>query len=433
MKKIVYIFFLFFNFSFIKTDDISFSMENFANKHSKLKCLFLALSDDKFFEKFCRNLQYDLEFTDQLDIELQKTKNKLEDRIEKKLFDKGISICGYLEKVSSKKINIVLKDSCTGSIIFSKKFGYNSDNFITDVHKISEEILLALTGESGIFLNSLAYTKTLGPKHKVICVSDYSCKIEKTVVPTKKINVAPCWHSQAPVLFYSQFTNVNNRLMSINLKNQKSTVICSFEGLNMQPSFSKDGTQSVLCLSGGKNSELYLYDQKICNKKKEKIYIKLTNNGGNNSSPTLLDNGDIIFCSDFETKNPQIYYLDRKNNKTIRLTNGHGYCAAPSYCQKNNSIVYTRMINGTFQLFSLKLNNLSNIQEKQLTFGAGDKHEPCISNCGRFIAFSYECEDKFNNKAAQIAVFNTNSNNIKILTSGKESKSFPKWGKEFIL
>ncbi len=112
------------------------------------------------------------------------------------------------------------------------------------------------------------------------------------------------------------------------------------------------------------------------------------------------------------------------------LTSGKDYCAAPSYCAKTNSIIFTKPINGTFQLFTLKLNDFYNTKEKQLTFGPGDKHEPSFSNCGRFIAFSYECTDKKGIKSQQIAVFNTISGKIKILTTGKERKTFPKWNKK---
>jgi Tol biopolymer transport system component len=120
------------------------------------------------------------------------------------------------------------------------------------------------------------------------------------------INVAPRWHTQAPMIFFSQLTKENNRLMALDLNSKKPRIISSYEGLNMHPSFSEDGSKSVLCLSGRKNSELYLYDQKICNKLKKKVYIQLTHNEGNNASPCLLPNGNVVFCSDYETGNPQI-------------------------------------------------------------------------------------------------------------------------------
>lgn len=410
-------------------DSMSFSIDSSVRQHEKIKCLLLLpFGQDKFLSKLSTLVRYDLEFTDQLAVDLKESKTKLEQKIQKKLFDQGISLLLYLNRKSGNKINVVLKDTATEAVYFEKDFEINTKDIVYSAHKISDELIPILTGEKSICLNSLAYCKRLSPRHQVICVSDYACKKEKTVVSTKTINVAPSFHTKVPtLLFYSQFTKFNNRLMSIDLKSKQNKVICSYDGLNMQPSFSQDGARVALCLSGGKNSEVYLYDYSLCKKLGKRVFVPLTNNKGNNASPYLLPNENLIFCSDFETKLPQIYYLDRKAKETKRLTNGKGYCAAPSYCLKTNSIVYSRIQNGTFQLFTL---NLDDLKEKQLTFGFGDKHEPAFSECGRFIAFSYEREYSKGHTTLQIAVLNVNSGKIHVLTSGKEAKCFPKWNKE---
>ena len=50
-----------------------------------------------------------------------------------------------------------------------------------------------------------------------------------------------------PVLFYSENTLSNSRLMMSNMFG-KRRVVCSFDGLNMQPAFSEDGNEIVFCL-----------------------------------------------------------------------------------------------------------------------------------------------------------------------------------------
>jgi TolB protein len=218
--------------------------------------------------------------------------------------------------------------------------------------------------------------------------------------------------------------------MSYDLKTKKSKVICSYDGLNMQPSFSKDGIKAVLCLSARGNSELYMYDQTLCNKYNKRFFRQLTKNRGNNVSPCLLPNGNIIFCSDFETGNPQIYYFDTNNKITYLLTNGHGYCAAPAYCEKNNTIVYTRYHKGNFQLFTMDLSSPKHI-ERQITSGAGDKLDPSWSSCGQYVAFAYGYYDNhLKKRVQQIAALNLRSGKIRVLTSGKEYKSFPAWKAE---
>ena len=408
-------------------DSLSFAVESPVQQHSKIKCQALLIGGDDLLAKVGKIIKFDLAFTDQLDIDLKKSKSELSPEILSKLFEKEISLFLSLTQKNNNKIKATLKDTSSNTTVFEKEFECNKNNIVFDAHKISDELIPMLTGERGICLSSLAYCKMLSTKQKVICIADYGCKKEKTVVPTNTINVAPCWHSKAPVLFYSQFTKTNNRLMSIDLKTLNQKVICSYDGINMQPSFSEDGSKAVLCLSGGKNSELYFYDQVICKKLGKRSFLKLTNNRGTNVSPCLLPDGNVIFCSDFKTGLPQIFYLNRKTGTTKMLTSGNGYCAAPSYCPKTNSIVYTRAVNHTFQLFTL---NLDNLKEKQLTFNDGNKHEPSPSECGRFIAFSYDYEYKPGHRSPQVAALNCNSGKIHILTTGKEPKSFPRWTKD---
>lgn len=398
-------------------------------KHEKIKCLSLILNKSEDLTKLSKTLKYNLEFTDQMEINLKQSKKRLNEKLEKKFFSSGTSLCLYISETKKNKTKIELKDIGSNLMIFNKEFKINTKNIIQTAHKISDELLPLLTGEESICKYGMAYCKMISPTQKHITLSDYSCNFEKTIVSENAINIAPSWHTKTPTVFYSQFTTNKINLKSLNLKSKKNSVICSYDGLNMQPSFSPDGSKAALCMSGGKNSEIYLFDTKISKKLKRKVFKKLTKNGGNNVSPCLLADGNVIFCSDFQTGQPQVYYLNRKENYTYRLTDGKGYCAAPTYCSKNNNIVYTRPVNGTFQLFSLNLDDFNNLQEKQITFNPGNKHEPDYSPCGRFILFSYDFEYKKGHQTQQIAVLNIHSGKIRVLTQSRAPKSFPRWSK----
>lgn len=402
-----------------------------SNQYSKVKCLLLGIGKSKQLFTVGKLLKYDLEFSDQLDVDFKSYTAQLDQVVEAKLFDQGFSLCLYLKEMTHKgktvDFNVQLKDTSAGQVFLDKHFMVHEDTVVQDTHSIADELMPVLTGEKGPFLSTLAYCKQLGPRHKVVCLADFACKTEKTIIPSKTINVAPCWHSKAPLLFYSQFTRSNSRLMSYDINTKKSYVICSYDGLNMQPSFSQDGIRAVLCISACGNSELYGYDQRLCNKFKKKVYTQITKNGGNNVSPCLLPNDDIVFCSDFETGKPQLYYYKHAKKTTHLLTNGRGYCAAPSYCQHNNMLVYTRMVKGVFQLFTLDL-SLEKHVERQLTRGPGDKVDPAWSPCGQYVAFSYGYSDpKTNKHCQQIAVLNMRSGKQRTLTTGSTYKAFPAW------
>ncbi len=397
-------------------------------KNEPIRCQSLCLNPDSFLLRVGYIIQQDLNFTDQVVVDLKKYHSEPTLEVMNRFFKKGISIFLLLEKDGG-RVKLFLKDSRSGELLYEENFDIGTKGAVWLGHEIAKKLLLNLSGDEGPFLSTIAYCKMEGPYHKDIYVTDLLFQSERKVVASPTLNVAPCWHSSLPLLFFSQFTKRNSRLMSVDVTTGKKRIVCSYDGLNMQPSFSKDGTKAVLCLSAGGNSELYLYDKNIPKKNGKTIFKRLTKNGGNNVSPILLPNDDIVFCSDFQTGAPQIFYLSQRKHKIYRLTNGRGYCAAPSYCEKRNSIVYTRLVNGVFQLFSIDLKKVGKEKnyERQLTFDSGDKHEPSFSSCGRYVIFSYSKRSDFVLKMPQIAILNVDSGRIRVLTKSNQPKSYPAW------
>ncbi len=402
-----------------------------AKQHSKIKMIMLHIGESESVANIAKMIHFDLEFSDQMAINLKKTAIMPNTKQAAALGKQAYTLMLTLEEKNKKKnateVEITLKDPVTNDSFFTKKYLCSEHNIIQQGHMIADELMPTLTGESGPMLSTLAYCKQLSNNHKVICIADYACRLEKPVVTAKTINIAPAWHTKAPGLCYSQFTRTNSRLMFVDLPTHKHNVVCSYDGLNMQPSFSPDGAQAALCLSSKGNSEIYLYDQAICKAAGKRVFKQLTNNKGNNVSPCLLESGDLVFCSDFQTGSPQIYRKHSTTGKVELITNGKGYCASPHYNPATKQLVYTRYANGAFQLWSMDLSQQRPI-EKQLTFNAGDKLEPSWSACGKYVAFTYtKYDNKLKKRMSQIAVLNTQSSNIRILTTSPEQKSFPSW------
>ena len=134
----------------------------------------------------------------------------------------------------------------------------------------------------------------------------------------------------------------------------------------MIPAFSRDGKKIVYCLSRGDGScQLYYYSKGI--------FKQITHNDGNNVSPSLSDDGQTVyFCSDFETGKPQIYAYDMAADRLERITDKQGYCAAPRYSGKANKLSYSRIVDGTMQIF---VYDLATKTHTQLTFDQWHKGE----------------------------------------------------------
>jgi tol-pal system beta propeller repeat protein TolB len=411
----------------LSNNNISFSVDNTTQKYSPIKCFMFIKGNDPFIEKLSKIVKFDLEFTDQINVDIKQYEKKITLKNIYSLFKQDISLCLIMESVNNSKVNILLKDTYSNNTLFEQEISYSKQFIIRDGHAISDKLIPSLTGEQGISSSCITYCKQFSSNRKAIFISDYVGREEQLLVSGNKLNVAPCWHSSKPLLFFSQFSPMSSRLISYDVKTKRQKVICPYDGLNMQPSFSHDGKQVVVCMSARTgNSELYLYDQLLCKKVQKRVFVPLTSNGGNNSSPHFINDGAIIFCSDFETGLPQVYRLNLKSKKVNRFTNGHGYCASPAYSKKTGDIAYIRPINKIFQLCSININD-PKLREKRLTSCVGDKLDPSWSPCGRHIAFIYDFKNNKGKRIPQIATLTLSSRKIRIITNNNYPKSFPIW------
>lgn len=412
--------------------ELSFTAKS-SKQRAKIKCHIAQIGNNEMHHKLINIVKYDMEFTDQFATDLVLHEKEHTPQELKKLFKSGIDTVIYVkqEAVSKKeahdnkaKVAVKIVTTSTQKPSFDKTIVYQTDNLVAHGHRLAEEVLLALTGDKGPCVSTLAWCE----KDK-ICYGDYAGMqvTEVTAGVGRKFGLS--WHTQAPTLFFSRSTRSNNRLEMLNLKTGKQEICISYPGLSMQFVGSPDGSKGVVCLSGGKgNTELYLYDQKVCNKLGKQAFRQLTHNGGANASPCYLPNGNVVFCSDFEGGAPQLYHLDVATKVTKRLSGG-SYCAAPSYCQATNSVVYTKSIDRVFQLFKLGLDDLDRARstEQQLTFNAGDKTEPQFHENGKYVAFVYDFKNDKGHRENQIGILNCLSSNIRVITKGMAPKGYPAW------
>ncbi|HEX2978147.1 MAG TPA: hypothetical protein VHO47_03445 [Candidatus Babeliales bacterium] len=294
---------------------------------------------------------------------------------------------------------------------------------------IADQVWPLLTGQGSFFSTRIAYCKEKRikgkkiEKHIYVTAPYIDCEkcAEQSSLLVKNANAfAPRWNndSLSPMILYSEITNSNVRLMSVAM-DKKRKMVANLDGFVMRPSFSSDGKKVVYCScdgSIGSKSTIYLYQ--IDEQTGRSSLSQVTHNAGQNISPTLCDNGDIIFCSDAGSKQPYICYYHADTKEFERLT-PDGYCSSPSFCQATKKIAYSRMCNGTAQLFSYDLNTKTHTQ---LTFDNSNKEESCWSPCGNYLAFTVT-----NGKTSRVAVHHVFSNERIYVTSAQDRCCYPSW------
>lgn len=289
-------------------------------------------------------------------------------------------------------------------------------------HKIADQVWPNLMNKKSSFCSKIAYCKQIWKTkqgrekpYKQIWVTDFDGSNPQLFIDVPTVSFAPRWSMQSscPLLFYSENTVSNVQLVMSNMFGKRH-VMCSFDGLNMQPTFSQDGKEVVFCLS--KDGSSQLYHSYIDGLSKERKCDRLTYNEGNNIAPCFVDDNHVAFITDFETPKPQVYILNVVNHSLQRITDG-AYCACPAYCSANNKLVYSKMIDGTMQLCQY---DCSTHEHKQLTKCSGNKEEPTWSACGNYIVFGLN--EGLKSKVAQL---NLVTNKIKPLTASSEHCTYP--------
>lgn len=314
-----------------------------------------------------------------------------------------------------------LFEVATGTMIKNKKVAKQADVKRGWAYSFADCVYETLTNDPAFFSTKIAYAKEIPQKNGVhytyLYIADYDGSNPEVLVATPTINVSPRWNNDVtrPLLFYSENTNANMRMMACDMK-KKRVIASNFDGLNMLPAFSPDGMSVVYCATRGSGKcQLYRWSGKQLK--------NLTNNNGNNFAPAYSANGkEIFFSSDFQTGQPQIYsyHLDTQE---LTLITPEGYCVSPTYCAHINQLGYSKLVNGIMQLFSYDVKSKTH---KQLTFDSAQKDECVWSPCGTFLLCPHDT-----GKSSKVCLFSTMTGKYIPLTSPKESCYYPAWSPVF--
>lgn len=366
----------------------------------------------------------DLEFSQQFKVEQIKiagtnlNKNTLQDLVKKNV-PLGLFINVLAQYEQTIEFEWRLYDILDLKMLVGKTVTCHGD-LNQAAHMVANKVWHELMGYTGIF-NSVIVAcqkvKKANKKQQYIYAFHVTngTSGKKIIVDTHTINFAPRWHPKKRLLYYSQHTPRNVRLMSVDGYSRKS-IVTDFEGLNLTPAISPNG-QIVVSLSSSGYEKLYRYDYDAVNKLNK--FTALTDSQMHAISPSFIDEDHIVFCAiESVHKLPRIAILDISNHSATFLT-GHTFCVSPAYSAAKNKIAYCKKINGVQQIFYYDLNTKTHVQ---ITNTPGDKDECSWSPCGNYLVFTEQL-----NKESRIALWNMLNKSLIYLSPKGESWSFPTW------
>lgn len=284
-------------------------------------------------------------------------------------------------------------------------------------HRAAQILWKELTGIERAYTAPLVYCEYGGSNRKpttVLCMSDLFGKGTTQIVTMRRHAVAPVWGVDRlrPEIFYSEFTPTAVRLCATDLAGQRRVVLDrdgTLVGVGFMPHEAAGSKTIVYCLSG--QLWRFVFDESVQYGRHE----KLSKPHEVCASPTVLNNGDIIFCS-----NGMIKRYNGWTGSVTPLFESAGLCVAPAVNPITGVVAFARRTQGHMHLWVFDPKTGGSYQ---VTRGKGDVSEPSWSPCGTMLAFHYREKAK-----DRVGIVDVATGSMDFATSAQRRCAYPTWG-----
>lgn len=398
-----------------------------AQSHKKIPLM--VVSDDNVPQSISETIQKDLQTTSSIEPSCMVSK-KITKTSLNNLYQKGYPLMLHIEethKHATKYYGVRIYNTKTAAMLAGHALKSIKEHNTLLAHMLVDICMPTLVGNETCYASSVAYCKKTKKNMYQLCVADSNGQNERVLVESPYTLLAPRWHvnNDNPLVFYSKVTPLNVQLCAVD-KAGKQHVVTSFEGLNMLPAFSENGSRMYVCLSqspvsdtGKKDGNSQIFSYAYDKKRKKYVYTQVTTTSGNIISPTVVDDTTLVVCSDHQGGRPQLYTFDVTTKEMHKLTSG-GSCFNPSYHKAAHKIAYSQMHNGIAQLM---VYDMRTQEHKQLTHDTqAHKLECSWSPCGTKLVYAQEVGGK-----KRIAQLDLTNRATSYFTNNSVSCDFPAW------
>jgi TolB protein len=313
---------------------------------------------------------------------------------------------------SSVRMEMRLFDVVADRMVIGKVYEGQVQDWREMVHRFADEILLALTGERGVFGTKIVFVQASG-KEKDIYMVDFDGSNPQPVTQDKSIALSPAWSPDAGELAFVSYKEGGPKIFTFSLSNRSQRLLCGHPGLNMSPDWRPNSRELAVTLSKDGNPDIFLVSSTGA------VMRSLVQSWAINVSPSWSPDGNRLAFVSNETGSPQVYVLDVNSGRKQRITFSGDYNTAPSWSPKGDWIAYSGLSGGRHNIFIIRPDGS---QVQQLTHGEGDNESPTWAPDGRLLAFSSTRQG-----SSAIWVLWLNGAGVRRLTNLGGNQEMPDW------
>jgi TolB protein len=271
-----------------------------------------------------------------------------------------------------------LFDVVNGELVVGKRYVGKPEDKSRMVMRFLNELLAALTGESGNFDTRIAFVKKSGTSKDIYTINFDGSDLRR-VTSYNSLTLAPRWSADGRFMAFTCYKDGNPDLYVRDMTSGATRKLASYSGVNVPGAWSANSERLLVSLSRNGNPDIY--DMTV----KTSVLQRLTRDYSIDVSPARSpDEKSVAFVSN-RNGSPQIYIMDADGGNVRLLTHQGGYNTMPAWSPKGGKIAYEGSVGGKFQIFVI---DAAGGEPQQLTFDPWDHESSSWSPDGRYLAYS---------------------------------------------
>jgi len=300
-------------------------------------------------------------------------------------------------------------------LMLNKRYRPLSSQLRTTAHHFANEAIHWMTGEPGIALTRVVFSRGAGDRRDLYVV-DYDGAGLLRLTANRSLNLCPAWSPDGSEIAFTSYRDGQQGLYSLDTSNGKVRQIIAMEGLNYGADWHPDGKELLLAMSRSGNPEIYRISPG------GKIIKRLTVSKAIEISPSWSPGGrDLVFTSD-RTGTPQLYIIDSDGAGRRRLTFEGRYNDSAVWSPGGDRVAYATREETFTQVVVMK----STGEDRRVLTDRRWRNceDPSWAPDGRHLVFASDRSGVF-----KLYVYDVVENTFRQLTFGTDPDITPAWSR----
>jgi TolB protein len=294
-------------------------------------------------------------------------------------------VMGRVQRQGDGRFQVAFRlwDISAGQYLIGQQYLTQPENWRRIAHIISDQIYQRLTGEKGYFDTRIVFIDETGPKdqrRKRLAIMDQDGANVRYLTRGEELVLTPRFSPTNQDIAYMSYGRGDQppRVVLMNIETGQREVLGDFPNMAFSPRFSPNGQSVIMSLQQQGASNIYSMDVR------NKRIVRLTTTPAIDTAPSYSPDGQqIVFESD-RGGSQQLYVMNADGSNQRRISPpGEGRFSTPVWSPRGDVIAFTKQGGGSFAIGVMRPDGSG---ERILTEGFHNEG-PTWSPNGRVLMF----------------------------------------------